>query len=375
MKGLAAALGFTVIVIVAAFAQQNSGAIKVQKIPFGTADNTPVFAYVLKNANGVEAKITNYGATLLSLSVPDRNGKFVDVVLGYDSLDRYERGKSYFGATVGRYANRIADAKFTLDGKTYKLAKNDGQNSLHGGVKGFNKVIWQARDVSTSNSPAVEFTYISKDGEEGYPGTLTAKVTYSLTPANELKLDYDITTDRDTVQNLSHHSYFNLTGGTRDILAHEIMINADRFTPIDATLIPTGELRSVADTPFDFRKATAIGARINDKDEQLKFGRGYDHNWVLNGELGKLHLAARVYEPTSGRTLEVNTTEPGLQFYSGNFLDGEKGKGGKPYNYRTGFCLETQHFPDSPNHPKFPTTELKAGKHYRSTTIYRLGTK
>ena len=348
----------------------------VESRPWGNVDGKPVLLYTLRNRGGVEAKITNYGATLVSLKVPDRKRKLEDVVLGYDNLDSYVRGTSYFGATVGRYANRIANAEFTLEGTTYHLAKNNGPNSLHGGAKGFNKEVWEGREASTGSASAVQFTYVSKDREEGYPGTLTAKVTYTLTDDNELRLDYDITTDRDTVQNLSHHSYFNLTGSTGDILSHELELNADRFTPVDSTLIPTGELESVEGTPFDFRKPTAIGARINQANEQLKRARGYDHNWVLNGRSGSLRSVAMVYEPASGRTLEVFTTEPGIQFYSGNFLDGsEHGKGGVAYAYRAGFCLETQHFPDSPNHPKFPSTTLSAGQHYRSTTIYKFAVR
>ena len=349
---------------------------KVQTQPFGSVDGKQVSCYTLKNKNGIEARLTNYGATLVSLKIPDRNGKFDDIVLGYDDANDFANGKSYFGATVGRYGNRIAKAKFTLQGVPYNLAKNNGENSLHGGTKGFNKVIWDAKDVSAKGVPAIQFTYVSKDGEEGYPGTLTAKVTYTLTDANELRLDYDITTDKDTVQNLTHHSYFNLAGVGHDILGHELRLNADRYTPVDDTLIPTGELIKVEGTPFDFRRPTAIGARINQSDEQLNRGKGYDHNWVLNGKSGTMRLAAQVYEPASGRTMEVTTTEPGIQFYSGNFLDGsEHGRSGKAYAHRTAFCLETQHFPDSPNHPDFPTTTLKAGQHYRSTTIYKFSTK
>jgi len=348
----------------------------VESRRWGSVDGRQVLLYTLRNRSGMEATITNYGATLVSLKVPDRKRKLEDVVLGYDNLDSYVRGTSYFGATVGRYANRIANAEFTLEGTTYHLAKNNGPNSLHGGAKGFNKEVWEGREASTGSASAVQFTYVSKDREEGYPGTLTANVTYTLTDDNELRLDYDITTDRDTVQNLSHHSYFNLTGSTGDILSHELELNADRFTPVDSTLIPTGELESVEGTPFDFRKPTAIGARINQANEQLKRARGYDHNWVLNGRSGSLRSVAMVYEPASGRTLEVFTTEPGIQFYSGNFLDGsEHGKGGVAYAYRTGFCLETQHFPDSPNHPKFPSTTLSAGQHYRSTTIYKFAVR
>jgi aldose 1-epimerase len=352
------------------------GTKAVEVRPFGSADGKSVFLYTLKNHNGIEATLTNYGATLVSLKVPDRHGKFADVVLGYDDLDSYARGHSYFGATVGRYGNRIGNARFTLNGVTYHLAKNDGPNSLHGGTKGFNKVVWEGHDVTASGVPAVQFTYVSKDGEEGYPGNLTAKVTYTLTDSNELKLEYDVTTDRDTVQNLTHHSYFNLSGAGHEILGHELQLNADRFTPVDATLIPTGELASVEGTPFDFRRSTAIGARIGQANEQLQRGNGYDHNWVLNGASGSLRSVALVYEPLSGRTLEVFTTEPGMQFYSGNFLDGsEHGKRGIAYAYRTGFCLETQHFPDSPNHPQFPSTTLRAGQHYYSTTIYKFASR
>lgn len=342
--------------------------------PFGTADDKQVFQYILRNGNGVEATLTNYGATLISLNVADRNGKFEDIVLGYDDVDGYANGTSYFGATIGRYGNRIANGRFTLDGHTYTLAKNNGANHLHGGNKGFNKVVWDAKDVPKPGTPALAFTYISSDGEEGYPGTLPAVVTYTLNDSNELRIDYDVTTDKDTVQNLTHHTYFNLAPGG-DILGHELRLDADHITAISDTLIPTGELRKVEGTPFDFRKPTAIGARINQTDEQLTRGLGYDHNWVLNGEPGKMRVVAEVYEPRTGRTIEVSTTEPGIQFYSGNFLNGERSKGGKPANYRTGFCLETQHFPDSPNHPEFPTTRLSAGRHYRTGTIYRFGTK
>jgi aldose 1-epimerase len=368
-------LAFVVLLCsILATAQATKSASKISPQPFGTIDGKQVFSYVLKNKNGVEAKLTNFGATLISLKVPDRNGKFDDVVLGYDTLKGYSDGTASFGATVGRYANRIAKAQFTLDGHTYTLPKNNGPNTLHGGIKGFNKMVWDAKDISKPGLPAMAFTYISKDGEEGFPGTLTAVVTYSLTAQNELRIDYDITTDKATVQNLTHHSYFNLNPGN-DILGYELKINADRFTPVDETQIPTGELRPVDGTPFDFRKRTAIGSRINQPNEQLKRGNGYDLNFVLNGESGKLRGAAEVYEPHSGRTIEVSTTEPGLQLYTGNSLNGAPGKAGKPDNFRTGLCLETQHFPDSPNHPSFPSTRLNAGQHYHSTTIYRFGTK
>jgi aldose 1-epimerase len=348
---------------------------KMQKQSFGkTADGQQADLYILTNKNGMEAAITNYGGTVVSLIVPDRDGKRDDVVLGFDTLDGYATGKAYIGATVGRYANRIAHANFTLDGITYKLAKNDGDNHLHGG---FNKRVWTAKDVSGSAGQALELTYLSKDGEEGFPGNLPVKVVYTLTDKNELKIDYSATTDKDTVLNLTNHAYFNLAGqGNGDILQQQIMIQADRFTPIDAVSIPTGELRSVKGTPFDFTKATAIGARIAQDDQQLKMGNGYDHNWVLNNEkAGSLFLAAQAYDPHSGRVLEVLTTEPGIQLYTGNFLDGIQGKDGKVYNRRNAFCLETQHFPDSPNHPNFPTTELKPGQHFESTTVYKFSTK
>jgi aldose 1-epimerase len=348
---------------------------KMQKQSFGkTEDGQPVDLYILTNKNGVEAAITNYGGTVVSLKVADRNGKFEDVVLGYDNLDGYATGKAYIGATVGRYANRIAHATFTLDGTTYALAKNDGDNHLHGG---FNKRVWTAKDVSSSAGQALELTYLSKDGEEGFPGNLPVKVVYTLTDQNELRIDYTATTDKDTVLNLTNHAYFNLAGqGNGDILQQQVMIQADRFTPIDTTSIPTGELRSVKGTPFDFTNSTAIGARIDQDDQQLKLGRGYDHNWVLNnGTPGSLFLAAQAYDQHSGRVLEVLTTEPGIQLYTGNFLDGIRGKDGKVYNRRYAFCLETQHFPDSPNHPNFPSAELKPGQHFQSTTVYKFSTK
>lgn len=347
----------------------------MQPQPFGVADGKSVSLYVLKNRNGLEARLANYGATLVSLMVPDRTGKFADVVLGYDDVNGYANGTAYLGASIGRYGNRIAKAKFSLNGKTYVLAKNDGENSLHGGVNAFHKVVWDAKDVSTKDTAALQFTYVSKDGEEGFPGNLTARVTYKLTSDNELRIEYDVTTDQDTVQNLTHHSYFNLNPAGADILGHELLLNADRFTPVDENLIPTGELRNVDGTPFDFRAPMAIGTRINLSDEQLLRGKGYDHNWVLKGNRGVLHLAARVYEPVTGRIMEVSTTEPGIQFYSGNFLKGEAGKAGRRNAYRSGFCLETQHFPDSPNHPEFPSTTLKSGERYRTTTIYKFSAK
>jgi aldose 1-epimerase len=349
----------------------------VTKAPFGTADGQSVDLYTLRNVHGVEARITNYGGILVSLKVPDRNGKFDDVVLGLNDLDSYLKGHPYFGALIGRYGNRIAKGRFTLNGVEYKLAVNNGENTLHGGLKGFDKVVWTGKEMKTKGGPAVVLTYLSKDGEEGYPGNLNVRVVYTLTNNDELKIEYSATTDKDTVTNLTHHSYFNLAGeGNGDILSHRVTINANRFVPTDAGSIPTGELRKVAGTPFDFLTAHAIGERINQDEEQLKLGNGYDHTWVINGRPGTLRLAARAYETTSGRTMQVWTTEPGMQFYTGNFLDGTlTGKSGKIYQRRFGFCFETQHYPDSPNQPSFPTTTLKKGATYRSTTIYRFGSR
>jgi len=351
---------------------------KQTKEAFGqTADGQKVDLYTLTNTKGMEAKITNYGATLVSLKVPDRKNQFNDVVLGLSTLDEYLKGTAYLGAIVGRYGNRIAKGRFTLDGVEYKLAVNNGENHLHGGIKGFDKVVWNAREMRTKNGPALVLSYLSKDGEEGYPGNLKVTVTYTITNRNELRIDYSASTDKDTVINLTHHSYFNLAGeGNGDILSHRVTINASRFVPTDEGSIPTGELRNVRGTPFDFTSPTAIGARINQPDQQLQFGKGYDHTWVINGRMGVLRQAATAYEPTTGRYMEVWTTEPGVQFYTGNFLDGTlTGRSGKPYQYRFGFCFETQHYPDSPNHPAFPTTTLKKGTTYHSTTIYRFSTR
>jgi aldose 1-epimerase len=374
-------LVFTLISMLwAGMAMSNSGSSKNgswKKTIFGkTPDGRQVDLYLLTNKKGVEVAITNFGGAVVSVKVPDRSGKVADVVLGYDSLDGYVNDKSYFGALVGRYANRIAHGQFSLDGATYKLARNNGENSLHGGIKGFNKAVWDAKEIASKEGPSLQLNYLSKDGEEGYPGNLKVQVVYTLTDANELKIDYSATTDKKTVLNLTNHSYFNLAGqGSGDILGHELMIQADRFTPVDAGLIPTGELRPVAGTPLDFRTKTAIGARINADDEQLKLGKGYDHNWVLQ-QTAAFSLAARAVEPNSGRVLEVSTTEPGVQFYSGNFLDGTvHGKGGNVYGFRSGFCLETQHFPDSPNHPEFPSTVLNPGERYHSVTAYKFSTE
>jgi aldose 1-epimerase len=349
----------------------------VTKAPFGTADGQSVDLYTLRNVHGLEAKITNYGGILVSLKVPDRNGKFDDVVLGFNDLDTYLKGDPYFGALIGRYGNRIAKGRFTLNGVEYKLAVNNGDNTLHGGLKGFDKVVWTGKEMKTKAGPAVALTYLSKDGEEGYPGNLNVRVVYTLTNNDEIKIDYSATTDKDTVINLTEHSYFNLAGeGNGDILNTIVTINGNRFLPTDAGSIPTGELRNVKGTPFDFLTPHAIGARINLDEEQLKLGNGYDHTWIINGRPGTLRYAAMAYDTTSGRTMQVWTTEPGMQFYTGNFLDGTlTGKSGKIYQRRFGFCFETQHYPDSPNHPAFPTTTLKKGATYRSTTIYRFGSK
>lgn len=333
--------------------------------------------HTLTNNHGASVTISSTGGIVTSLTMPDRSGTLADVVLGYDNPDDYRKAGPYFGALIGRYGNRIADGEFNLNGVAYTLAQNDGPNSLHGGIKGFDKVVWETQRIDSPAGPALELTYLSPDGEEGYPGNLLVKVVYTLTHDNELKIDYTATTDRDTVVNLTQHSYFNLAGHDRgDILGHILTINADRFTPVDETLIPTGEVRPVAGTPFDFIRPTPIGARIEEPDEQLKFGLGYDHNWVLNNSDGSLALAATVSDPGSGRVMEVWTTEPGVQFYSGNFLDGSQiGKGGHAYQQRYGLCLETQHFPDSPNQPDFPSTTLEAGESYHSTTIYKFLTE
>jgi aldose 1-epimerase len=347
--------------------------------PFGkTADGTPISLYVLKNSNGVEASVTNYGAIIVSLKVPDKSGKLADVVLGYDDVTGYTRDGFFLGATIGRYGNRIAKGQFTLEGQTYNLPKNDGPNHLHGGPHGFYNRIWQGKDVSTPQAEAVQFEYVSKDGEEGYPGNLKVQVKFTLTKANELRIDYAATTDKATIVNLTNHSYFNLAGeGAPTNADHQLTIHASRFTPVNSTLIPTGELRSVKGTPFDFTTPHAIGERIGQDDQQIKLGKGYDHNFVLDNEskAGALVLAAEVYEPASGRVMDVLTTEPGIQFYAGNFLTGATGKGGKKYPHRSALCLETQHFPDSPNQPSFPSTELKAGQQYKTTTVYRFSTK
>jgi aldose 1-epimerase len=343
----------------------------ISQAPFGkTADGTSVEIYTLRNVRGCEARIMTYGGIVVSLKVPDKNGNFGDVVLGYDNFDDYVKNNPFFGALVGRYGNRIAKGKFTLAGKEYTLAVNSGPNNLHGGPVGFDKRVWKATTLLTADGPALQLNYLSKDGDQGFPGNLNVTATYTLTADNGLLLTYTATTDKPTLCNLTQHSYFNLAG-KGDVLNYLVYINADKFTPVDKALIPTGELKPVAGTPFDFRKPTAIGARINADDEQIKFGSGYDHNWVINKPPGKLGLVARVTDPTTGRVMEVLSTEPGVQFYTGNFLDGITGKGGLVYKNRSGLCFEPQHYPDSPNHPQFPSAELKPGQTYQNTIIYR----
>jgi aldose 1-epimerase len=352
-------------------AQSKDPASSVTSALFGkTPQGEPVEIYTLRNSKGMEARIMNYGGTVVSLTAPDRDGKYADVVLGHDNLDDYMKHGHYFGALIGRYANRIGGAQFVLEGKTYTLAKNNGPNCLHGGFKGFDKVVWKAKGVKTAKGPALELTYLSKDGEEGFPGNLFAKAVYTLTDENELQLVFVATTDAPTVCNLTHHSYFNLAG-EGDVLNHELHINANHFTPADSTLVSTGELESVDGSPFDFRKPKKIGAHINTSHPQLKFGKGYDHNWVVDKPHGELGLVARVYEPTTGRVMEVLSTKPGAQFYSGNHLNGIGGKGGRVYRSRDAFCIEPGHYPDSTNKPHFPSTVLRPGQVYHNTIIYR----
>ena len=351
---------------------------RAAQAPFGVLPSgEPVRAFTLTNAHGLELRAIEYGGIIVSLRTPDRTGTLADIVLGFNGLSEYLAGSPYFGAIVGRYANRIANGQFTLDGKTYELAVNNGPNALHGGLKAFDKAVWRGELGSNERGVSVKFRHTSPDGDEGYPGALRITVTYTLTDRNELIVDYEATTDKPTPINLTQHSYFNLAGeGTGDILAHVLTINADRFVPVDSTLIPTGELAPVAGTPFDFRTPTAIGARIDAPHPQLQRGRGYDHTYVLTRGPGDTGLvqAARVVEPQSGRTLEVATTEPGVQFYTGNFLDGTlMGKSGHAYRQRYGFCLETHHFPDSPNKPQFPSTILRPGETFRSRTVFTFG--
>ena len=354
--------------------QQNKP--RVTKVPFDrTPDGQLVEIVTLRSPIGVEMTVLTYGGIIATLKTPDRSGALDDIVLGFDKLESYIKESPYFGCLIGRYGNRIAKGKFTLDGTPYTLATNNGPNHLHGGIKGWDKVIWASEPFQNATSSGVALTYTSKDGEEGYPGTVKAKVTYTLTDMGQLVVDYSATTDKATVINLTQHSYFNLAGSkANDILGHELMLNAPQYTPVDATLIPTGEIASVEGTPLDFRTSTKIGARINDTHQQMKFGEGYDHNFVLARTGPGLVEAAKVIEPVTGRTMTISTTEPGIQFYSGNFLKGDlKGKGGRVYPQRSGFCLETQHYPDSPNHANFPSTVLRPGEEYKSQTVFTFG--
>jgi aldose 1-epimerase len=346
----------------------------IEKTPFGTLpDGTAVELYTLSNGQNMSVGILTYGGVVQAINVPDRDGNLANVALGFAKLDDYLTKSPYFGNITGRYANRIAKGQFTLEGTAYELATNNGPNALHGGVSGFDKMLWSATEVNGPDGVGVALTYTSPDGEEGYPGTLATKVTYTVTEANELKIEYEATTDKTTIVNLTNHTYFNLAGeGSGTILDHELTLNASAFTPVDETLIPTGEIAKVQGGPMDFTTPTRIGERIREGDKQLVFGRGYDHNWVLDKpEPGSLSLAARLSEPTTGRVMEVKTTEPGIQFYAGNFLDGSLvGTGGKMYRQSDGLCLETQHFPDSPNQASFPSTVLNPGEVYKTTTVY-----
>jgi aldose 1-epimerase len=347
--------------------------VAIGKAPFGkTPEGQAVEIYTLRNKNGMEARIMTYGGIVVSLKTPDKSGRFEDVVLGYDSLDGYLKRNPYFGSIVGRCGNRIARGKFSLNGKTFSLAVNNNSKShLHGGLKGFDKVVWTAKPLESSDGPSLRLDYLSQDGEEGYPGNLSVTVTYTLTDDNGLKIDSRATTDKDTICNLTHHSYFNFHGGD-DVLHYLVQINAERFTAVNADVIPTGELRLVAGTPLDFRKPTPIGTRINSPEEQIQLAGGYDHNWVFDKPAGQLACVARVTDKSTGRFMEVFTTQPGMQFYTGNFLDGSiTGKGGKQYHHRSAFCMEPQHFPDAPNHPEFPSIELKPGEVYQNTIVYK----
>jgi aldose 1-epimerase len=371
------------VIFLSAFSLNNQCQTQVKKKmitkeKFGVAPSgETIYIYTLVNSSGTKARIINYGAILQSLIVADRDKKFADVVLGFDSLDQYFKPNPFFGAIVGRYGNRLDKAKFTLDGTTYQLSANERKNQLHGGFKGFDKRIWNSEEVHSKHGPAVKLTYHSADKEEGYPGNLDISVTYTLTDENELRIDYHAVTDKPTVLNPTHHSYFNLSGSfSNTILDEKLWIDADKFTPINNESIPSGELTDVSNTPMDFRQPFMIGERINSDDMQIKNAKGYDHNWVLNNNNGKVRKVATVYDKLSGRFMEVLTDQPGIQFYSGNFLDGSlKGKGGTPIRHRTALCLETQHFPDSPNHANFPSTVLRPGEVYTQTTIYRFSAK
>ena len=349
----------------------------IEKKPFGkTRDGQPVEIYTLVNKNGLSAEISNYGGIVRTLSVPDKSGQFLDIVAGYNTLEEYLNWSPHYGCIVGRFSNRIAGGKFSIDGKEYVLAQNNSGNNLHGGPKGFDKVVWKARDYISDSGPALELTYLSPDGDQGFPGNLSVKTVYTLTNDNELKVEYTATTDKKTVVNLTHHSYFNLSGPSNgDILDHIVTLNADKFTPVDKTGIPTGEFRSVSGTPFDFRKPHSLGKRINVNNDQLKKGAGYDHNWIVNGKKGELTLGATVYDPKSGRVMEVYSDKPGMQLYTGNFLEKDIGKDGKPYKRRYALCLEPQDFPDAPNKKNFPSTLLSPGETYSHTLIYKFSVR
>ncbi len=351
----------------------KAGQMDIKKEAFGKTDGKDVYLYTLTNANGMQVKITNYGGTVTSIMVPDRQGGMADVVLGFDNLDDYIKKSPYFGCIVGRYGNRIAKGKFTLDGKEYTLAQNNDENNLHGGVKGFDKVVWDAEPVKGDDSVGLKLTYLSKDGEEGFPGNLKATVIYTLTNDNELKIENRATVDKTTVVNMTHHSYFNLKGqGEGDILDHVLTLNTDKFTPVNESLIPTGELADVKGTPMDFTSPTPVGERIDADFEQLKIAGGYDHNWCINRKDGGLEQVGAVTETGTGRILEVYSTAPGVQFYTGNFLDGTiTGKNGKVYKLRYGLCLEPQLYPDTPNQPKFPSCVLKPGETYKHDIVYK----
>jgi aldose 1-epimerase len=366
----------TIAIAALSAALSLTAAPRIEQRPFGEADGKPVFLYTLKNKAGMEVTITNFGGTITSIKVPDRNKQFANVVLGFDSLAPYQTNTSYFGALIGRYGNRIGKGKFQLDGQLYQIPTNDNGNMLHGGTIGFNKHIWDARDVSDPKAAALELHYVSPDGDMGFPGNLDVTVRYTLDAKNGLEIEYDATTDKATVLNLTNHSYFNLAGaGSDTVLKHRLTLRADHFTPVDDGLIPTGVVQSVEGTPFDFRKGNVTGSRINENNEQLKLGKGYDHNFVLNEPRDLKQWAVKVEEPNTGRVMEVYTDQPAVQFYTGNFLDGSMQGVGGAFKYRSALCLETQHYPDSPNHPNFPSVVLRPGEKYHSVTIYRFSTE